>query len=118
MSRPTNVALDFSLIQKLLLRRVVAAEHQAVVPAGEVPDDFQVGRARTDARCVLGGESLGEFPEHPVHGHKIIRLTLGTHVADAGPFCVPAVGAIVAVAGFGKTVKTPSFIVVSNSQQY
>lgn len=47
---------------------------------------------------------FGESPKHTVHGHEQVGFT---DIANAGPFRIPAVGSIVAVAGFGETVGMP-----------
>ena len=54
------------------------------------------------------GKSARELPEHAVHGHQVVGLPFRAHVADARPLRVPAVGAVVAVAGFGQAVEVPA----------
>src|SRR5207244_2071952 len=79
-------------------------EDEAVLPAREVADNFEIGAAWDDAGGVLRGEGAREFPEHAVHRHEQIGFT---DVANAGPFGIPAVRAIVAVAGFRQTEGLP-----------
>ncbi len=43
-----------------------------------------------------------------MHGHQQVGFTLGADVADARPLGVPAVRAIVAVAGLGQAEDLPT----------
>ena len=97
-------ALGFAFVEELALGGVVAAEDDAVAPAGEVADDFEVIGTWRQAGGVGGVEVFREAPECAVHRHEQIGFT---DVADAGPLGVPAVGAIVGVAGFREAVGVP-----------
>lgn len=67
---------DFSfgatLVEELILGGIVTTQDDAIVPAAEVADHFQVGAAGCDAGGVCGGEVLGESPKHAMHGHEEI----------------------------------------------
>ena len=101
-------ALGFAFVEELALRGVVAAEDEAVAPAGEVADNFEVIGTWRQAGGVGGVEVFREAPERAVHRHEQIGFT---DVADAGPLGVPAVGAVVAVAGFWEAIAVPRAVV-------
>ena len=105
MTRARQRPLGGALVKKLGLRGVVATKHQAILPAGEVADDLEVVGAWRDARGVFGGEARGEGPERTVHRHE--ALAGFADVADARPFGIPAVGAIVGVARLRQTETRP-----------
>ena len=104
LARAGELALGAALVEELGLGGVVAAEDDAIVPAAEIADHFQVGRARRDAAAPLARERLREPPERAVHRHQRVALA---DVADARPLGVPAVGAVVAVARFGQAEGLP-----------
>ena len=86
------------------MRGVVTAQHDAILPAAEIADHLEVGRAWRDARRLPQGEPLGETPEHAMHGHQQIVLT---DLSNARPLGVPAVRPVVAVARFGQAKLVP-----------
>ena len=98
-------ALGGTLVEELRFGGVVATEDEATLPRREVADDLEVGGARRDAGGLLGREVRGELPEEPVHGHQA-RAFLAD-VADARPFGVPAVCAVVRVAALRQAVARP-----------
>ena len=88
-----------TLVEEFGFSGVVATEDEAALPGREVADDLEVGGARRDAGGMLGREVRGEFPEESVHGHQAGAFL--ADVADARPFGVPAVRAVVRMAALG-----------------
>ena len=105
LARAGERAFRRTLVEEFGFRGVVATEDEAVLPAREVADDFQIGGARREAGGLLRRKARGEFPEEAVHGHQA-RAFLAD-VADTRPLGVPAVGAVVRVAAFGQAVARP-----------
>ena len=104
LAHAVDAAFDFAFVEKLRLRRIIAAEDEAIIPAAEVADHLHVGAADTDAVCIGSGEGAREAPESAVHGHEQIVFA---NVTNARPFGVPAVGTVVAVADFRQTKRMP-----------
>ena len=109
-----QVSLGLALVEEFAPGGVIAAEHQAVAPARKVADHLQVVAARPDAGAGGRREGFGKAPEGAVHGHQ--QRTFAD-VADARPLGVPAVGAVVAVAGLRQAVALPAPLVQAHEQQ-
>lgn len=103
-----DLALHPAGVQKLALRRVVAPEDEAIIPPAEIADDLQVARPRGEAGALAGREVFRKPPEHAVHCHQQILLA---DLADARPFDVPTVGAVVSVARLRESIGMPLALV-------
>ena len=103
-----------TVVQELFLRRVVAAEDHAVVPAREVADHFEVIGTRGDAGGTLEREGGRKAPEGAVHGGQQILLA---DLADARPLGVPAVRAVIGVAAFRQAVGVPLPVLQQHQDQ-
>src|SRR5690554_5945256 len=98
---------DGPFVEELPVSRIITAKYQLVVPSGIIADNFQIGRPWPNPRTVFPTEGARKIPKHAMHGHRIIGLFRRAHIPDSGPFGIPAVGPVVAVARFGQAVKGP-----------
>ena len=98
------LVFEGAFVEEFRLGRIIASEHHASLPGREISDHAEVIRNRRDAPAVRPREVAGKPPERAVHGHKQIRLA---DVANPRPLAVPAVRAVVRVAGFGQPVRVP-----------
>ena len=108
-----EIAFEFVLVEELALRRVIAAEHDAVVPATKIADDFQIRAARCDAGAVRGGECFRKLPEHAVHRHQHLVADL----TDARPLRVPAMCAVVAMRCLRQSIRMPLAVIETHEDE-
>ena len=101
-------------VDELRLGRVVAAEHDAVVPPAEIADHLEIIRAGRDPGGVFPGKGRRKPPEGAVHGGQQVLLA---DLADARPLGIPPVGAVVAMTALGQAVVMPFPVIQQRQDQ-
>src|SRR5690606_11415807 len=93
-ARSDDAPLGLARVEELVLGRVITTKDHPVLPVTEVADHLQVGAAGRDPGRTRGAETAWESPKRAVHRHQQIVFA---DVANARPFGVPAVSAVVAM---------------------
>src|SRR5690606_23360124 len=113
-----DIAFGFAFVQKFSVGRIIATKNQAVVPPGKITDHLEIGRPWSDTPRTIGCKSAWKIPKHPVHGHQVIRIFLGSYISDPRPFRIPTMSPIVTVTCFGKPEKFPAVYLMSNTDKH
>ena len=64
---PGKLSFGLSDVEKFLVRRVITAKDNPILPARKVTDHFQEVASWQNARAAGRRETLGKTPERPMH---------------------------------------------------
>jgi hypothetical protein len=96
-----DFAFGFTLVKEFGFGCVITTEDHVIAPAGEVADDFQIVRARRNTGGIGAAECFRKTPQAAMHRHEEIVFA---DLADARPFGIPTVSAVIGMRCFWQTV--------------